>query len=167
MLQMQPMPTAKKTHTGTSVNRDSTRFTILLLLPDQQPCKPPIASFRRCSCSVRTQTGTYYKFSCNNSSPKTRSKFKSGLDMSSRGNLEFEINSIRWISDLELAGISTSSKFAIPVRILTDVQVKIPRSDRAQNLSYFLLHWSSSMSDALHDLIGELTSACSLYWLII
>jgi len=64
MLQMQPMPTAKKTHTGTSVNRDSTRFTILLLLPDQRPCKPPIASFRRCSCSVRTQTGTYYKFSC-------------------------------------------------------------------------------------------------------
>lgn len=40
MLQMQPMPTAKKTHTGTSVNRDSTRFTILLLLPDQRPCKP-------------------------------------------------------------------------------------------------------------------------------
>jgi hypothetical protein len=64
MLQMQPMPTAKKTHTGTSVNRDSTRFTILLLLPDQRPCKSPIASFRRCSCSVRTQTGTYYKFSC-------------------------------------------------------------------------------------------------------
>ncbi|CAM6046519.1 unnamed protein product [Sphagnum compactum] len=48
--------------------------------------------------------------------------------MSSRGNLAFEINSMRRISDLELAGISTSSKFAIPVRILTDVQVKIPRT---------------------------------------
>jgi hypothetical protein len=160
MLQMQPMPTAKKTHTGTSVNRDSTRFTILLLLPDQRPCKPPIASFRRCSCSVRTQTGTYYKFSC-----KLR-KQDPNSNPDSICLLEEISNSIRWISDLELAGISTSSKFSIPVRILTDVQVKTPRSDRAENLSCFLLHWSSLMSDALHDLIGGLISACSLYWFI-
>ncbi|CAN5969234.1 unnamed protein product [Sphagnum jensenii] len=78
--------------------------------------------------------------------------------MSSQGNLEFEINSIRWISDLELAGISTSSKFSIPLRILTDVQVKIPRTALDPNAAAsrafctYLLEYHGISSDLHTDL---------------